>query len=549
MKSYILTLAAAAMACTAAAQGLHQEVEVEREITPTESEATRYNLLPQVILPSVTPVTLTLSDRAVTAPVRPAFSHLSPVASNKGIDSDSYPGYFRAGIFPLFNADASAGYRFLNTDRTRLSAWLQYTGHVYRRDLPASEGDRRYWRDHSVAGGADLHQAVGRSGIIDAGAAYAYDRYNLYNYSVPAASYSTFPQWVHRFNADAVYSVGSEAFAFRAGLHFDRFSFGLRNFVPAREHVYRLNLGANIATGDRSRFSLALDGVLIHNSVHRDATSRGLIKLRPVYEFFNGESKFTGHIGVNASASVNDGSVFSIAPDVMLGWNPSSYFGLELRATGGAVANTLAQLYEQSPYMYSGRGYGHSEVPYDLQATVMIGPARGAYIKVTGGYARATDWLMPDVALAPEGHGVAYRPCTIRGWNYKATLGWKHRYFLIEGSYAMAPSSLKGGFYQWRDRARRVVDAKIEIYPVKKLTIEAGFQLRQGRAIYNFTGGEAQRLALGNAASLSAGITYEVTRTLTLWASGDNLLNYSYVYLGGRPAQGATGLVGVALKF
>ncbi len=549
MKSYILTLAAAAMASTAAAQGLHQEVEVEREITPTESEATRYNLLPEVMLTPVTPVTLTLSDRAVTAPVRPAFSHLSPVASMKGIGTDDYNGYVRAGIFPLFNADASAGYRILNTDHTRLSAWIQYTGHVYLRDIPAAGGDRRYWRDHSVAGGAELHQTVGRRGVIDAGAAYAYDRYNLFNRSYADGAYSTFPQWVHRFNADATYSVGSEAFGFLAGLHFDRFSFGQRDFVPAREHVYRLNLGANIATGDRSRFSLGVDALLVHRSVHRDASSRGLITVRPVYDFFNGESKFTGHVGLSASAAINDGTVFSIAPEVMLGWNPSSYFGLEVRATGGAEANTLSSLYEQSPYMYSGRAYGHSNVPYDLQATVVIGPARGAYFKISGGYARATDWLMPDLALAPEGHGVAYRPSTIRGWNYKATLGWKHRYFMIEGSYAMAPSSLKGGYYQWRDRARRVAEAKLEIYPVKKLTVGAGFQIRQGRAIYDLTGDEAERVSLGNAASLSAMIRYEATRAFTIWASGDNLLNYSYVYLGDRPAQGATGLVGISLKF
>lgn len=549
MKSYMMTLAAAAMACSAAAQGLHQEVEVEREITPTESEATRYNLLPEVMLPPVTPVTLTLSDRAVTAPVRPAFSHLSPVASTKGIGTDDYAGYFRAGIFPLFNADASAGYRILNTDRTRLSAWLQYSGHVYRRDFPVESGERAYWRDHSVAGGADIHQTIGRKGVLDAGAAYAYDRYNLFNRSLADGDLTTFPQWVHRFNADATYTVGSEAFAFQAGLHFDRFSFGLRHFVPAREHVYRMNLGANIATGDSSRFCLGVDGVLVHRSVHRDASSRGLITLRPIYEFFNGESKFTGHIGLSASASINDGTVFSIAPDVMLGWNPSSYFGLELRACGGAETNTLSQLYEQSPYMYSGRAYGHSNVPYDFGATVVVGPVRGAYLKIAGGYARATDWLMPDLSLSPEGHGVAYRESTVRGWNYKATLGWKHRYFNIEGSYAMAPSSLKGGYYLWRDRARRVAEAKLEIFPIKRLTIGAGFQIRQGRAIYDFSGEEVQRVALGNAASLSAMIRFEATRALTIWASGDNLLNYSYVYLGDRPAQGATGLVGIALKF
>ncbi|MDE5786614.1 MAG: hypothetical protein K2H98_08795, partial [Duncaniella sp.] len=219
MKPYILTIAAAAAAMTATAQGLHQEVEVEREITPTETEATRYHILPEVVLPAVTPVKLTLSDRAVTAPVRPSFSHLSPVASTKGIDGDNFPGYVRAGIFPLFNADVSAGYRILNTDHTRLGAWLQYTGHVYRRDIPSADGDRRYWRDHSVAGGADIHQTVGRSGVIDAGAAYAYDRYNMYNQNLPDGAYSTFNQWVHRFNADATYTVGSESFAFSAGLH------------------------------------------------------------------------------------------------------------------------------------------------------------------------------------------------------------------------------------------------------------------------------------------------------------------------------------------
>ncbi len=550
MKVCITIIAAAAATLSATAQGLHQEIEVEREITPVETESSRYNLRPELILPPVTPIKLSLSDRAVTAPVRPSFTHLSPVSSTTGLETDDYPGYVRAGIFPIFNADVSAGYRFLNTDRTRLNAWLQYTGDVYRRDIPGSESDRRYWRDNAVVGGVDLHQAVGQRGLIDAGAAYAYDRYNMYGITPSDMSYYLFNQWVHRFNADATYTLASTGGAsFKAGLHFERFSFGLKDFVPAREHVYRVDLGTSIAIGEKTRFNMGLDGVIVHSSVHKDASTRGLITFRPAYSFFGGENKFSGKIGLSVSAAINDGTVFSIAPDIMLGWNPSTFFSMELTATGGAKVNTLSQLYELTPYMYSGRAYRHSNIPYDLGASIIVGPVHGLYARLSGSYSRATDWLMPDEAIAPQGHGIAYRSGTVRGWQYSGAIGWKHRYFKIEGSYAQAPSGLKSCYYQWRDRARRVVKAGVEIYPMEKLTIAAGYELRQSRAVYAFSQGDFERIALGNAASLSARVDYRVSRSFTVWASGDNLLNYDYIYLGDRPAQDITGMVGIELKF
>lgn len=52
---YILASLATVAAIGTSAQGLHQEIDVEREIVPVERDATRINTLPTLVLPPITP--------------------------------------------------------------------------------------------------------------------------------------------------------------------------------------------------------------------------------------------------------------------------------------------------------------------------------------------------------------------------------------------------------------------------------------------------------------------------------------------------------------
>ncbi|MCM1520122.1 MAG: hypothetical protein NC098_04995 [Lachnoclostridium sp.] len=552
-----LTAALTSAAITLQAQSLHKEIEVEREIVPVERQATRINMLPSIELPQLTPVKLSLSDRIVTTSVAPTFSPLDPVSPASGLLTADHRGYLRAGIFPIFNASLQAGYRIVQTDHTRLAAWLDYDGDLYRRGLPDADLDSKYWRDHSVKVGAQLSQKIGDKSALDAGIVYGYARHNLWTPN-EEDQVSTFNQWHNRLNLNAMFRSSVEGLKYHAGVRFERFSYGLKDVNPARQHVYGLDLDGMIEVGQDSRFGLGLNADLLHNSLLDESDNTGLISLNPRYEY-TPEGSFSARVGALVDISINDGKAFHIAPDVMAAWRPSSCFGVELQATGGVKLNTLSSLYDVTPYIYSMWSYGRSFVPVDARARVLIGPFSGAYLRIEGGYAKANDWLMPMRNFTLPGEGAFFSAVDLSAWHAEVEAGWKSSAVEISAAYATAPSSLTKGYYLWRDRARHVLSARLAVKPVDKLTVEVGFQLRACRAIYeaNYVSSPldgvemlvAERADLGNATDLSLRADYRLTDTFTVFAQGENLLNRNYLYLGDRPAQGATGLVGIILKF
>lgn len=49
--------------------------------------------------------------------------------------------------------------------------------------------------------------------------------------------------------------------------------------------------------------------------------------------------------------------------------------------------------------------------------------------------------------------------------------------------------------------------------------------------------------------NLTLGADYAITPQVSVFATGENLLNRKFYLIGGVPAQGITGLVGVTYKF
>ena len=173
-----------AAAVAASAQGLHKEITVDQKIDPVKREASRITVLPTLPLPALSRAQLSFSDRVVTAPVPNSYSILAPMAYGDHLYTSPYRGYISLGAgAPLFNATASAGYRILSTEKTRLSLWGQYDGDIYTTttSIPLVTPDnlttgyndvKNYWRDHSATIGADLHTLVGKTSAVEASLNY-----------------------------------------------------------------------------------------------------------------------------------------------------------------------------------------------------------------------------------------------------------------------------------------------------------------------------------------------------------------------------------------
>ncbi len=58
-----------------------------------------------------------------------------------------------------------------------------------------------------------------------------------------------------------------------------------------------------------------------------------------------------------------------------------------------------------------------------------------------------------------------------------------------------------------------------------------------------------RRVSLRTVSDLTVGVGYSASRSLTLFARGQNLLGRRYYHLGMRPSQSACVMVGAGLKF
>ena len=560
------------------AQGLHKEITVEQEIVPQKRDASRITVLPTVSLPPIQPARLSFSDRVVTTRVPNSITTLEPIAFGDKLYTSPYRGYVALGVFPLFNADLSAGYRLLDTDKTRLSAWGQYNGDVYREKIPTADGKRTlYWRDHTASIGADLHQAIGSTSFLDAELNYTYGYHNM------PAGLSTYSESTNKVNAGVTFNSKLEGLMYAVGLNYQHFGFGDPKvpsqyagitdpnfYLPMKQNLVGGKFRGLLPMGDNSYIGLDGDAQLLMSSEHNlplypyiesfgseGSRKTGLISLAPHYLYTT--STVTARLGARVDFTLKDGKVFHISPDVTLAWTPSQVIGLELRAHGGSKLNSLAELYDVTPYLNGSFFYSQSHIPYALDGHVTIGPFLGASVEFFGGYAKADKWLMPVGAGMNLG-GQVFDPVDVSGWHLGAAIGYSYRKIATARlSYETAPHDYDNAYYEWRDRAKHVVNADLSVRPIKPLLVTLNWELRAGRRTYDFSylndatsslnlyGCDAR--SLGTLSTLNLGAGYECSDRLTVFGRCENLLNRRYVHLGDRRSQGITALVGASLKF
>ncbi len=577
MKHLIISLAALSAAASLGAQSLNKEITVERDIVPDRREATRLGFTPAVTLRPLTMRQLTYSRNSVTAPVTPAVTVLDPAAYADSIYTSPYDGYAALSLGNMFNPALSAGYRFINTSATRLGAFIQYDGPLYR-DKVSYGADanansfNRYFRRHDITAALTLRQNVGAASALDLDVDYTFTRLNTPEYTAWDAP-RMYWQNVHRLNTSALWHSTVNDLYYRIGAGFSRFAFvdtphykellhdswyTLR-MDPAKMRPMRQNLlaikgaiGADLGSGSlaeldvdfsalsNSHQSYLTDMTLIEPGVGSvidaikpgDAQNTWLLRLTPRYRYTSGIT--TLDLGARVDLTHGSGKVFHIAPDVTVGITPSDRFAVTLRAGGGEVQNTLASLFAVNPYMTPLFSYTNSHVPLTVDANITIGPFSGAYLELFGGYAAANEWLMPS-----QGNFLA---CDVRGWHAGAAVGYRYGSIVdARVAFEAAPHKSDRFYYLWRDRAGKVLTADLTLRPLRPLDIKIGYEFRGSRM------GEAQ--SLHPVSDLSLDASWAFTPQFTAFVGGANLLNRSYRLVGDIPAQGINARIGAAYKF
>lgn len=552
-----------------AQQPLQQEITVQHEAAPEPRDVTRPDFLPVISLPKTPQSQLAYSYRTVNVAVAPAVKSLPPVAYADSLYAPSpWRGYVAGGLFPsLFNAGLAAGYKFIDNDRTRLNATLQYQGAVWRGDFPADDAPRTYFRRHSLDFDASLIRSIGAHSSLAVNADFGFARY-----TVPAASQAV-PQMMRRVELGAAFSsTAPRRVDYMAGVNYRHFGFnnslpidisGSREaFAPVRENFFDIFGLASMKVGDHSTALLRANLSVIANSRHttvayipsysdyiftaRGSYSHALLTLRPAYRV--AKPNLDLNLGVRVDFTFNSGKVFHIAPDVDVTWRPVKILALFAKGGGGEHQNSLQSLYDVAPYAGPMLGSRNSHLPITLDLGFTLGSHQGTWLKAEVGYARANDWLMP--VTSPE-LITFFKPVDLKGLHWRAAVGARVDYYCsVSAYYEGAQQSYDKCFYEWRDRAKTVVGAEVSFTPVRKLNVTLGYELRSGRKMIDrLTASRVISYSLGNISNLRLGGSWQYDSRLSFFLSLNNILCQSYRHIGLVPGQGFNGLLGASYKF
>ncbi len=573
IRRYITVAIALAAALASTAQDLSKEITIEKEIVPEQRAATRLNVSPAVSAPAVKTVRPDYSDWADPTLVAVSASRLEPAAYADSLYLSPFKGYALLGYFPAFNLGASAGYRFIDSKETLLKGWLQYDGKSYKGEVLS--GDKLKFRDHTLSLGADLRQRFGTS-LLDVGL-----RYSLTNLNNPTVS-EGYSQNIHQAAIDASWSGKAGALAFNIGLGYGHFGFakdarlsypmetlGEDPLKPLKENSFKISLGAAADLTESSSVGLDIDAdILNYNATaslsfddaaesyalsRGEGITRGVISLKPHYLFSVNQAY--AKIGARIDITFHSGKALHIAPDVKLGWIPSGFFSASLEFGGGEHVNTLGSLFDYTHYLSAIYDLGVSHIPYTVDLKLTAGPWNGASIELYGGYARANDWLMPANLSGEWQHEQMFNALDIKGWHAGAAIEYRYKQIAsLRASFETAPQGYQKGYYLWRDRAKYVIEASLALTPIENLKIDVDYQYRAKRKSYSLqlaSDGieQYQSEELGAMNNLSVGAAYSLSDPWSVFARVENLLNKKCFLLYDIPAQGITGLVGVAYKF
>lgn len=538
---HILFALTATIALGSTAQTLRKEITVQHEVVPEPTEVTKLRFSPQFTLPKLPATMLEYARQGVFTAVDPTISPLGPAAYYDTIYTSPYKGYANLGIAPVYNLGASAGYKFVDNDRTRLNAWLQYNGNAYKGLYHGSPLDGQYQRTNTATVALALHHALSNERYLDMGADYTFSRY-----STPANTDSTGRQQIHRANLSALYSANTSTLSYSAGggIGYFGYSFAPEGMHASRELKVDLlgKIASEISTDQRA--GLNLDFNLISTSRHAQAPghTHALLSLAPFYDLRL--STLELHAGIKAQITINSGKALHIAPDVIATWHPTQYLSIYGKAGGGEWQNTLSSLFDATPYGLGVMAYGNSHLPITVEGGLTVGPFKGLAVELSWLYAAANNWRMP--VTTQEGWTV-FDQLDMRGYKFHAGISYQYGTRLeLRTAYETAPQKAARGYYLWRDRARHTLTADLRFTPVTPLDIFLGWEYRGSRAQISPQGDFSP---LGHVSNLNAGALYRITSQWSAFIHGENLLCHRYLLIGGVPAQGITGLIGASYKF
>ncbi|MCM1449165.1 MAG: hypothetical protein NC082_02375 [Clostridiales bacterium] len=554
-----------------AAQSYNKDVDVTVELQPELRAASRLDIAPSIVARSFPVSALQYNGTARLAPVTPMLSRLGLVDGEPIFPECDMRGYAVAGYFPAGDMNLSAGYRIIGNRTTRLDAWGQFNRNSYKGISPLSDNGKQRLSTNDLTLGVRLGH-VTSYGTLSARTSMHVSRFNYF-----PGVFSPKKQGMGQYMLDASWqsagddnesgwtlSAGVERFdfskaSFPIGFNLDE----IHNAKALGETNWQVKATGRMMMTDEFGLGLKIHyrgASLNHRYLYMPGADilheasglhRSVVSIVPSLHYDDGEVKW--HVG--PEFDLGKGTDFSAVGAIT--WSPSPYFAIMAEARSGSSLNTLGQLYEINRYMAPLAAASRSFINTDTKAGISFGPFKGASLTARAGYSKASDYA--SVAVV-DGVGT-FVTDDLSAWWYGIDLRYDCGSIVtVNASFEAATGNkVDRAYYQWADRATRVLDVDVAIHPVKQLSIGMGYDLRLGRKSLQLISQQpdvsqpvetqVSLASLGRVSSFSLSADYAFNEVFSIYVATRGIGQKRYLLPGSIPGRRFSAIAGFSLRF
>lgn len=562
---------------------LSRELTVEKEFVPMVRDASKINVLPAIEAPRIKKTNIRYSDWAM--PVQPAsqLTVLPAVGTDASYPFSTKKGYVDFGIGNYWNINGDAGYHILDTEKDRLSIWLQHNsanGNVHYIDRG---GKNKLKQNDNRVNLAFRHDFSKLALFLDL--KYRYNQFNYYGHSALTPEESgLFDEGTQAdFNKDqaaqqlsiraGVAANSKDEVYYNVSLGFDRYAnklgflYGMNGGAENNVHA-SLEMASRMSAEYRIGLRAQLESLFYEKM---DMKNYAMVSLNPYFNI--GLDQFDLRLGLNADLTFNQGATLRMAPDVRMDWQFAESFFFYLGGKGGKVLNTFGNLVDETIYFNPSMRPVDSYMPFDASLGFRSNYFNGFWFDFYTGYK-----MIKDDALGmsygfgtydPVAGGMLLSRSAVSYFSadtkdFYAGLNLKYSYNkLLDLGLRLQYNSWEGESVREIVTGRPKVEINFDgtIHFTPQFSLDVNYYLAADRKCLSgvhLEGASANSTSildgvapgkLKNINALNLRANYQLTDFFNVYVKANNVLAQKYDFWYGMPSQRFSIMGGIGFKF
>lgn len=518
---------------------MNRTVVVEQEYNPDIMDASKVNVLPKVEEPAVSKKNVEYATTLFPATTIP--NGLMQAYTGKEVQTNSKPGYARAGYGNYGNLDLKANYLFRLSQRDKLNVNFGMDGMSGDLDMPYIDSptwDAFYYRTRASV---DYTHQFNKLDLNVAGN-FGHSNFNY----IPESSNK------QKFTSGDIHA-GVKSTDETLPL---QFNVETNLMLYNRQHDYLLenslqetmartlaNVTGVINDEQQVSIALSLNNIFYNGDNFENYTAVGL---NPYYELNNDSWKL--HLGANVDMAFGFGKGFRVSPDITAQYVFSDSYVLYAKATGGKQFNDFRRLERLCPYGNLPPIYENSVDDKQLEDTYeqinaalgfKASPFPGVWFNLYAGYQNLKDDVFYsykydwNLIFNQTNSNNTYASAEIK-YDYKDIISLS-----ASGTYRNWKADLPAALL-----IKPVGELKFNanIHPIPALTLNLGYEYISREKVEEYN----RMSAISN---LYLGVGYKLFKGISIYARANNLMNKDYQYYLGYPTEGLNFLGGLSFQF